>query len=325
MLAYSTNKILSLATIVGSIFVLWHMFGYTTDQWQRILYAILILGYAHFFVGWWYQLKSFARAPSPMSRYRAFMFLVIVSLVLTYALIIGIGFLPALFIGSLYFLFHGLLNEQTLLERQGGVHVSLIPLTALSVVVIGVMLYAVPDQTFFFEPDLTFQVIPEFLITLVFKEMLLDVAYFPLFFFIAVAIAAILFGYSVWNKITTTATTIIAGITACVTLGIVLFGPPPYIYIYFLIVGYHFMTWLLFYLVTMYKRGIAEWRTFLYINGSVFSCLCIAAYLHHDGNLPILGDVMFDYRTFAALTYVHITTSFMNDAWWISLERRLFG
>jgi hypothetical protein len=325
MRAYWMNKFLSVSAILLLISGTYFLYGYTPAQWHIILLAIVILGYAHYFVGFYYQLTSFKRSANICARYRAFVFLTTLSVLGTYVLLTYVGYVAALLIGALYFLVHGLLNEQTLILRQSGFKMPLLPLSAVVVFFIGLLLQAVPDQTFFFDYDLNFTYIPSFLVALYFSQNFFDQMYFTYIFYGTTLGSLAIVALSVWRYQLPKTLAFISGMIILVSMYIVFVGPPAYIYMHLLIVGYHFVTWLLFYCTEMYRRGQSIFQKFILLNVGVVLGLVVLLLLSKKSVLPETVAILFDYRTFVYLTYVHITTSFMNDAWWQSLEARFFA
>lgn len=324
MSTYVTNKLLSFLGVFACIGVTFALFGNTTNQWQAILISIVIFGYGHFLLGFYYQLKGFARKEKPARYYVSFVLLVLLSLLASYVLFVYAGFAAALFIGFLYFLFHGLLNEQTLIERQTGKIVPLAYLTALAIFVISLLTYSVPDETFFFDRQLQFMDLNEFWVKYLFEKYYLSLAYFSQIFWIGFSISLAVLGYAWWKTRMTKLTLFLATVIILSTALVGTFGPPAYIYMYVFVVGYHFMTWLLFYLVEMKRRGSVQFRNFLFHNVLILVPFVYAAYLFFSPRPPDSVFFVFDYFFFVTATYVHISTSFMNDQWFVNLQNRVF-
>jgi hypothetical protein len=324
MNTYVTNKLLSFAGVFACIAMTYAFFGNTVSQWQAILLSIVIFGYGHFLLGFYYQLKGFARKEHAIWYYTSFVILVVLSLIASYVLFVYAGFAAALFIGFLYFLFHGLLNEQTLIERQTGRVVPLSYLTALAIFVISLLTYSVPDQTFFFDRQLQFQDLNSLMVRYIFEQYYLGLAYFTQIFWIGFSISLAVLGYAWWCSRMTKLTLFLAAVIIGSTAMVATFGPPAYIYMYVFVVGYHFMTWLLFYLVEMRKRGWVPFRNFVFHNLLILIPFVYAAHLFLGPQPPDAVFWIFDYFVFVTATYVHISTSFMNDQWFVSLQERVF-
>ncbi len=319
---YIVNKLLSFGVVLGCILLTYGTYGFTPKQWQIILLCILLFGYAHFLVGFFYQIKGFARAEMPWTRYVSFVVLTIGSIALAYVLFTLLGFVLSLFIGFLYFLFHGLLNEQTLIARQTGLQIPLLPLGALAIFIISLLLYSVPDKTFFFDNQLVFYPVSEEVVDRYFLNERLPVEGFTTIFWIGVASAFALLALSWYRYQYPRLMLTLFLLMGLSTGGVLLFSSPPYIYMYLVVVGYHFVTWLLFYLTEFSRRGRSAWYAFILINIGVFGLLLGMMVIHRADPTPVT-EFIFDYRTFVILTYIHISTSFMNDRWWKRIESKM--
>lgn len=321
---YAQNKLLSFMGVFLCIFATLLIYGFTKTQWQTILLAIIIFGYGHFILGFYYQLKSFLRHNKPWQSYVMFALLSGASVVLAIAVFEYIGFVAALFIGFVYFLMHGLLNEQTLILRQTGILVPLLFLTSLAVFVMALLTYSVPDQTFFFNSRLEFLNINDYWVGHTFETQYMSLARFESIFWYGCALSLGLLILA-WRLYGFGKLGLFLGVAmGLITYMVYSYGPPAYIYMYLFVVGYHFMTWLLFYLVEMKKRGTKIYRTFILQNVLILVPLLYAAYLFMQPLTPEWVYAVFDYRLFVIMTYIHISTSFMNDQWMITLQDQLF-
>tara|TARA_B100000508_G_scaffold78473_1_gene61005 strand:- start:578 stop:1573 length:996 start_codon:yes stop_codon:yes gene_type:complete len=321
---YSQNKLFSFIGVFACIFFTLAIFGFGKTQWQAILLAILIFGYGHFILGFYYQLKGFSRLQKPWQSYLTFIFLAAFSVVLAVGVSEYFGFTAALFVGFVYFLLHGLLNEQTLILRQTGIFVPLLFLTALAIFIMSLLTYSVPDQTFFFNERLQFQEINEFWVGYAFETQYMSLSNFESIFWYGsvFSFGLLLLAWRSYGFGKLTA--FLAIMMGLITYLVYTYGPPAYIYMYLFVVGYHFMTWLLFYLVEMKRRGIRVYRLFVIQNLVIIVPLLLAAFLFFRPRTPEWVYYVFDYRLFIVMTYIHISTSFMNDQWLQSLQARIF-
>jgi|GEM_PF-1042198 len=324
MSTYIQNKLLSFLVVFSCIAVTYALFGATTKQWQVILMIIVVFGYGHFLLGFYYQIKSFFRKKHPWRYVGTFMFLVAVSVVLAYVLIYAAGFVAALFAGFFYFLLHGLLNEQTLIQRQTGHVVPIVFLSALAVFVMSLLTYSVPDETFFFNRSLQFTPMNDALLLYAFEHLYISLEHFSQIFFIGLGTSAALLAYGWYRYRHTLLTIFLACVLGAATFGVLLFGPPAYIYMYLFVVGYHFVTWFLFYVVEMKKRSGQHYRNFILQHIVVLCPFAVAGYLFFTPSPPLLAMWLFDYQLFVVATYIHISTSFMNDAWLIAWQDRFY-
>ena len=325
MTTYIENKIYSFIGVLVSIALSYAAFGNTVSQWQVILVSIIIFGYGHFLLGFYYQIKGFFRNSNPWHYVASFFFLTLFSIGLSLGLFYYVGFIASLFIGFLYFLLHGLLNEQTLIKRQTGHNVSLLHLGSLAIFVIALLTYSVPDKTFFFDQWLQFTPMSDIAIMYIFEQFYLGLAGFNQVFWIGFIVSLITLFFA-WVKYTNTKLTLfLSAIITGATLLVTLFGPPAYIYMYVFVVGYHFMTWLLFYLVEMSKRGGNAYRKFILHNIIAVTPFVIAGFFFFQPETPNWAYLLLNLKAFVVITYVHISTSFLNDQWMINLQNRFFA
>lgn len=325
MQTYIINKIVSLAAVFLCIFLTLAYYGYGTDQWQAILLAIIVFGYGHFFLGFFYQLKSFLRKPKPWQHFLTFGVLTLFSIAFVQMIVGYFSLAIALFVGFIYFLFHGLFNEQTLILRQTGITVPLSFLYAFLVFVLGVILYSVPDQTFFFDRYLEFTTMSNGQAQFFFQNNYMSLTNLAIVLWGSLLLSLSTLWYAWYRYGFPRLTLFLAFVIIGGMFLIVTNGPPAYIYAYVFVVGYHFMTWMLFYIVEMKKRGTKIFRNFIFHNILILVPLIYVATLFSLPYPPDIAYVLFDYKYFAIMTYIHITTSFMNDSWLQMLQTKTFA
>jgi len=324
--AYATNKIVSLgsmaALILGSFFLL----GYNTTQWQVVLLFIIIFGYSHFLVGFYYQLLSFKRKPKPHRQILAFIALSVLSVVLAQILFSYVGYAIALLIGFMYFLLHGLFNEQTLIQRQSGITVPLVYIWSLAVFVMALLTYTIPDPTFFFSRTLQFSPIDVFMMVQSFKEWGIPMVSFKYIFWGGMVLSFMILLYAWWKHKFHKLTLFLGSLYMLVIAATVFIGALPYVYMYLVVVGYHFMTWFLFYWHEMAKRGQQAFVSFLSLHALVLAPFIIAGVLFFIApTVPSWALVLVDKKYFTIATYVHISVSFMNDTWCQNMIDKVFN
>ena len=324
MQTYVCNKLLSFLGVFSCIGLTYLFFGNSVFQWQAILIAIVKFGDGHFLLGFYYQLRGFANKSDRWKYFSTFTFLTLFSIVFSYLMFTYAGFVAALFLGFLYFLLHGLLNEQTLILRQTGVRVPLVFLSGLAVFVIALLTYSVPDETFFFDRYLQFADLNAFWVGYIFERYYLALAHFSQIFWIGCVLSIATIGYAYIRHGFSKLTSFLVLAISLVAVAVFVFGPPAYIYMYVFVVGYHFMTWFLFYVVEMKKRGKKQLRIFLLQNIVVIVPFLLGAYFFFaDGQQWV--RVLFDYQLYVTATYIHISTSFLNDEWLLTLQDRFYG
>lgn len=324
--AYIANKSISLGSMALLILGSFLLLGYSTIQWQVILMFIIIFGYGHFLVSFYYQLMSFKKKSKPSRYFLTFIFLAILSIVFAQFLFSYVGYGLALFIGFMYFLIHGLFNEQTLIQRQSGIAVPLVYIGSLAVFVMSLLTYTIPDPTFFFTRTLQFMPIDTFVMTQSFREWGFSMLSFKLIFWSGVALSSTILFYA-WLKHRLNAVSVfLASSYTFVIAATVFIGALPYVYMYLIVVGYHFMTWFLFYWNEMKMRSQKIFNTFVTLHVMVLMPFLLAGVLFFVSPIvPTWALTLLDYKYFVMATYAHITVSFMNDKWCQELMDRVFN
>lgn len=322
---YTKNKILSLGLIIALILVSYIWLGNTPEQWQFLLICLIGFGYGHFIIGFVYQIKSFFRKPKPWLQVTTFSILALLSLLVVEFLFQMIGYALALFIGFAYFLLHGLFNEQTLIQRQVKVLVPLPYILSLALFVFTLLAYTVPDPTFLFNRALQFADVNQFVFLQSFSNMGISLEIFPFIFWggVIVSFAVLLLSwfYTRWHKLTQ----FLFVLYICILLLTVMFGAVQYVYMYLIVVGYHFMTWFFYYFHEMRKRTYSEFLQFSLLHVAVLTPFLLAGLVFFSGWESNIVNIMFDYKYFVIATYIHISVSFMNDEWFQNLQVKLFS
>jgi len=322
---YITNKVVSLGTMVLLIFFSYLWFGNTVPQWQFLLLCLIGFGYGHFLVGFLYQIQSFFRKPKPWQHISTFILLTSLSIFVAYFLFEIIGYAIALFIGFAYFLLHGLFNEQTLIEKQTNILVPLPYIFSLALFIFSSLAYTVPDPTFLFNRTLEFMAVDQFVLTQSFLNMGLSLNVFQYVFWSGVSLSFLILLVT-WYKSRWTKLSLFLGCSyTTFVIFTILFGSIPYVYMYLLVVGYHFVTWFLFYFDVIKKRSSEALTKLISVHVLILLPFLIAGWSFLGGsNYPIV-ELLFDYKYFVVATYIHISVSFMNDEWFQVLQNRFFN
>lgn len=324
MKAYIQNKITSLGLVITLIIGSFLWFGNTTSQWQFLLLCLIGFGYGHFIVGFVYQIKSFFRKPNPWLQVTTFLILALSSVIIVELLFSVIGYAPALFIGFAYFLLHGLFNEQTLILRQVKMRIPLLYIFSLAIFVFTLLAYTVPDPTFLFNRALQFADVSQFVLLQAFLNMGITLEIFPYIFWGGVGLSFMVLFYAWlltrWTKVAA----FLAASYVVLTVVTVVIGAIPYIYMYLLVVGYHFMTWFLFYFIEIRKRKKPELFHFFLLHILVLAPFIFGGWIFLSEYESAVVKVLFDYKYFVIATYAHISVSFMNDEWFQNLQSKLY-
>lgn len=323
--AYILNKVLSISlpviTILGSLWFL----GYTELQWQFILLVLIACGYTHFIIGFIYQWKAFFRKPGLIKQITTFLFLTMVAIFLVQVIVLVSGYAVGLFIGFIYFLLHGLFNEQTLLKREGGVDMSLLSISSVMVLLLSLLTYSVPDPTALFDRSLNFLAVDSFTFNIVFSSGFLSLSLFTYLFWGGVLISFILLLCTWLKEKNTKLSLFFFTLYVSILLAVLVGGSLPYIYVYFIVVGYHLVTWFIFYLRVFKRKSSIEFRDFLLLHLLVIAPFVFASWLFFKGDQSVFVITIIDYKYYVYATFIHITTSFMNDDWFVVVQDKVFN
>lgn len=322
---YILNKVLSIGLPVCTILGSWYFLGYSELQWQFVILVLMASGYTHFLIGFVYQWKAFFRKPDTLRHIATFFVLTVFAVVIVEMIVVASGYAVGLFVGFIYFLLHGLFNEQTLLKREGGVDMSLLSISSVMMFLFSLLTYSVPDPTALFDRTLTFIPVDAFVMNLIFADLIFGLSFFTYVFWGGVITSFLLLLFTWWKEKNTPLTIFLLVVYALILLGVVVWGAPPYIYVYFTVVGYHLVTWFIFYFGEFKKRASNQLRNFLLLHVIVASPFVLALFLFFAGEKSAFVLTMIDYKYYVYATFIHITTSFMNDEWFKISQTKFFS
>ncbi len=324
MQTYLVNKLLSIAILIASVFLGLWLFGYGDQAWLMAWFFLLVFGYGHFLLGFYYQVKAFLRKQQAVLYLSSLAVFTGLGVLLAKYLYFEVGPIVSLLTATIYFLIHGAFNEQTLAFRQTGHKPPLLIFFALVIFLFVVWFYSLVHHTVFIDtatyvfPLTTSQVQQFFISNGITAQIQMTVLVGGF------VTSLLLLIYSYFRQGRNSFTVAIAILISLLFAGVLLFGKPDFMYILQFIIGYHFMTWLLFYLVEMKRRGEKAYRTFIIQNVLVTVSVLVAVIFFYLPQTPNIAYFILDYNVFMTATFIHITTSFLNEEWMQSLQARMF-
>jgi hypothetical protein len=304
---YFWNKVLSLALPIVTIALV----AYTTalaQGWTILLVCISLLGYTHYILGAYYQHRAWRKRTTYRHFQYWFFWLSAAAFLLMYvASVTELVWLVAL-LTIPYFVWHGYENEQTLYRRTTQNHLSPFLIGGISAVAVGITLDAFRHASANFTSSLSFSqvLLPR-------SNMIsTDIAWY--IWCVGgglIIIGTLLLGfYALRDK--TPAGMFWASAAVGMLFWFWFANPLPYVWFFFLLLGYHFLTWGIHY-------GFVFWsdtrRFLLYVYQHlvvIFGVLIVSYILTNLLSIP-LG--LLNTEWFLAFTLAHITTSFLNDEW----------
>ncbi len=319
MNTYFFNKGISVflpLSIIGLTFVL---MGSNTTQWTLLLMMVFTLGYTHYFIGGYYQIKGFLRHKKVVRLMAAFVVCVIFSaFLITVAQVYGYMWLVAFF-AIPYFMLHGYFNEITLFEKSSALFVPRGIFLSGSLFFTGLTMFAFTHPSAYFGYDLSF--LSPFEIA--FQQSVQTVS---LLIGDALAVTLLVMGvfvasYYLYTERQYRSFLFMLLLIELVAISLVTLGRPNYTYFFFLLLSYHFTTWALFYGQQFYTRSTKAFFRYIIFHVIIVSGAIFGYWLFAYLGIKNPSILVFNGNVFLFLTMVHITSSFLNDAWC----RRLLG
>lgn len=317
MKEYALSHVISLAIpiiliIYGSFF--WA--GLPTTYWTFLLMVVFVLGYIHYFVGAYYQVKSFSRKSNYRQHIIVFIMLSIASILCAlFFIYLEMMIFLSIFV-ILFFNIHGFLNEKTLLKTQAGIIVSHTLFLPWSLVTTGLLFVAVTHPSFVYNYDLTYPVQAAYR-GLTENSTLLTIATSGKFLFWG-GIALIVF--LLLQKVSSGSSKVSTLIAGSLVVSCIIFFQSPlnYIYLFFFILAYHFLQWSIAYLFLFIRHKQQELPTYVALHVGII-CICVISVFSltsetfTNQSLSYIGSFIFDLRTFITFALFHLGVSLMNE------------
>lgn len=306
--------------ILGAIF-----FPTSTQYWVFILIMTMCAGYVHFFIGTLYQLEGIIR--KPYRNFNLFLFLII-SLVAFGAcrLFIELGW--EILLGAftiVYFIVHVLLNEKTFLQVQAGMEVGYINILSLTALVVPPFLLALVHPSFFYNFSLEYPAIDsKQYMQIIEKFISMD------FLFIAslsvVGVFLLIFPYRLFKEYGAKTSLIFSFSGVLVFVAILGKAPFHFVYLLHFVLMYHFI--LMFFIFLQYfsnknQKSLSRYISLHILAGAVVIGMALIPLLQVDSQmLNSLYGIIFNFGNFLTISIMHVSVSFLNEAWFIKLFKR---
>lgn len=318
---YGVNKLVSV--VLPLAFLLLVLSFYPIDapvSWWILIVAAHTLGYMHFVLGFIYQARSVVRSKH---KKKVYLFVLLTSsavlISLGAALFNMMSLLSIFAIG--YFIFHGAMNESTLMLKQFGYSPGLRFMLPVGLYILPFFLLALPHPSFFFTPQLFFlnptpAIAMEWLTGVVTFDVLQIISFACLGLFILLVPMQLLYKGKYIAA---------ASILCTVFLTARLFVdeyPLNYIVLYFLFLTYHFISWS-FYFYQSFRQHAPE-RIPAYLRDHllvVVPLLLLSAASMFDSSALALHHIVFNGGLFITCAMIHNTTSILNEEWFGKMTR----
>lgn len=321
MQAYGWNKTISLGIpLLILLFGLLLFDENDTRLWWILIVITHSLGYIHFILGYVYQYRSLRRQGS-RKKFLIFSLMTVVATLfaLWFIYIEQIALLAIVAVG--YFVIHGTLNELTLMNDQMGFAPKPELLLPFVLYITPFFLYSVTHPAFFYNskfefsnpsPDTTVQLLER---TLSIELVFLLALFMLLLFLVLVPFRLLMQGHFVAGGV-------ILAVTLLSSYTLVAERPFNYVFLYFIALSYHFISWSLYFYqkfsVSAPERVTDYVRHHLYL-GVPLILLSVGAYLAPLGSLHLVHMAVFNGLLFLIMAMIHNTTSFLNEKWFLKL------
>ncbi len=314
MQGYIINKIISLLLPIVAIAIVVALVP-VPQSWTVLLVGVSMLGYTHYLIGAYYQHQAWRRR----GQYNRFL----ARFILLSALSIGLVVLAitsdllwlVAFLTIPYFVWHGYENEHTLFTRASGQRLSSWLLGGLSVMAIGATLDAFRHTSANFSHSLIYVqgLIPKF------TETFANLSHYLYGVSLGLMLLSSMTIWFATIKHTSKAGVLwsLAAVSALVWFYVA--NPLPYIWLFVLLLGYHFLTWGIHYGVVFWPQP-QKFYSYLMAHGLVVIGVVVVSV-----GLGLVTDQfplgLLNSEFFLAATLIHISTSFLNDQWLQKLLR----
>jgi hypothetical protein len=302
---------IGLLLLLAAFFLLSNIsFSDQQASWTFILIVTTIFSFTHYFVGWFYQVKSFRKGTDQRKKYQWFLLLALVTTAIALAFILTGQIILFFVLGIGIFMVHGYFNEHTLYNRETGKVADSWLIASGALFLTGLVLLSLAHPSSLISLDYEYAYQGDLLMRLALETSVLPTLglWFGVTFFVLsflVELVALL-----RSKQRARHWLMMLGILVMAGVFYIIY-PPNYIYVFAGILLYHFLIWF-----WVYFKQFAKDR------GSLFKYLL----LHAIVILPFLPFLPISFNSLVyllfvnavvvlSLTAVHIVTSFMNEQW----------
>jgi hypothetical protein len=313
MQSYLINKTISVLLPFLIVFATFLKFGSHADQWTLLLMIVFTLGYTHYFIGGFYQLRGFFRQPKPFRFIVAFLLCVLLSAVIIWSAHYYAYMWLIAFLAIPYFMIHGYDNEVTLFARSSRGVVPRRLLLSLSLFVTGFTLLAFTHPSAYWGYDLSFMSPFE----IAFQKSAQSVF---IVFADTLALGLLVLGVGVAFYASKQSAPyqslgrILLGVELFALVFLV-YSRPNYVYLFFMLLAYHFITCALFYGQQFYHYSKPVFIRYCVAHLTIVLAAVFGYWWFVVLEIQNPSAFVFNGNIFLFLTMVHITTSFLNDTW----------
>ncbi len=246
MAEYWYTRVWIIASLL--VFIAVAEIGFTDqyDGWKMLLLTTIVIGFTHYLVGGYYQLKSFARTARAIRSYYWFVGLGALSTLVTLVFIYT-GYIVEFALLTIgYFMLHGFYNEITLFERGTGQCANRWTIASITTGLLSMTLLAFTHPSSLFSPQLEYVTQDAYLNTVLranipFTDFIILVGAFGLLCAVLLQVVAVVKSSHRFNHLL-----YLFGLVI-VSVGLVFIPQLSYIHFFAGLLLYHFIVWFIFY------------------------------------------------------------------------------
>ncbi len=308
MSSYTINKIVSLFIPALTIVIVVATVP-LPQSWTILLVLVSMLGYTHYLIGGYYQHQAWRRRVN----YRYFLGYFLLMSGMSIGCVVLANSFGLLWLVALltipYFVWHGYENEHTLFTRATGLRHSSWLLAGMSFVVVGATTDAFRHSSANFTYSLIYTngLLPKFTGELAYLDPYIYAFGLGLMIIGSVMIWAVTIRHRSWPNLFWSL------MAAVLLLWFHITNPLPYVWLFVFLLSYHFITWALHYGVVFWPQPKRFMGYVLAHGGVIVGVVIVSMGISHYVDGFPLG--LLNGEFFLAMTLIHISTSFLNDAW----------
>lgn len=297
-----------------------YLFSSHELHWTFLLLVSIILGYMHFVVATFYQIKGILRSPHQKKLLRYFFSLFVISAFVSITMILAGHLLLLSVLSIAYFVLHVLANEHTFLSRIQSFRLPYWTVVSLVVPIGSLYLVSLLHPSLFFSYNLQYYEMSasaqiETIATYLPVALLTPVALISAVLFVVTVPTLLYFKYRL-----PLAALIFLGAGSTVTGIVLYFDSLNFMYILHFVLVYHFVLLSLLFLKPMMSQGRQSFNTYIAIHGVVLVPLLILGGLFmFQTEVNNWVDAVFQFQIFVIVSIVHITVSILNEPWFKKL------
>ena len=301
------------------------LFPASKQYWVFILILTMCAGYVHFFIGTVYQLDSIQK--KSQRNLNLVLFLMISTVAFGVCrLFIELGW--EVLLGAftiVYFIIHVLLNEKTFLQAQVGMKVGYLNILSFAALIVPPFLLALVHPSFFYDFSLHYPAIDSMQYRQIIEAFIsMDVLFIASLCAVGIFLAII--PYRLFQQYGFLPSLVSSFCGVFVFLAILGKMPFHFVYLLHFVLMYHFI--LLFFIFLQYFSNKNNKSLNRYISlhllavAVIVSIALFPVWQSNNHLLYRIYELIFNFGNFLTISIMHVSVSFLNEAWFVKLFKR---